>query len=258
MLSVPVLEKVLRPCLVYFFLVIGLRLAGKRELAQINTFDLIVLLTLSNTVQNAIIGNDNSLSGGVIGAASLLVLNVMWSCAFYSTARAWIGFSGGQADGADRRGQAAHKEPKVLAITEAELLTVAHKQGYRDLHDIERAILGDWRFDRLHRQRPCADTDPLRGAAVFDSDEISRQLGASSAEVSKRWHVSTFGRLRFQTVRTLGRSIECASRSSPDPRNRSQAATCLLARQMLIDRSIHHPHRNRKNKLCSAGSARRA
>src|SRR6185295_6799940 len=74
-LSVPVLEKVLRPCLVYFFLVIGLRLAGKRELAQINTFDLIVLLTLSNTVQNAIIGNDNSLSGGMIGAASLLVLN---------------------------------------------------------------------------------------------------------------------------------------------------------------------------------------
>src|SRR5690349_6137118 len=54
-LGVPVLEKILRPILVYVFLVVGLRLAGKRELAQLNAFDLVVLLTLSNTVQNAII-----------------------------------------------------------------------------------------------------------------------------------------------------------------------------------------------------------
>src|ERR1044071_7711021 len=76
-LGVPILEKVLRPWLVYIFLVIGLRLAGKRELAQINTFDLIVLLTLSNTVQNAIIGDDTSVTGGVIGATSLLALNYL-------------------------------------------------------------------------------------------------------------------------------------------------------------------------------------
>src|SRR2546421_8263921 len=74
-LSQPVLEKVLRPILVYFFLIIGLRLAGKRELAQLNAFDLVVLLTLSNTVQNAIIGNDNSVTGGIIGATTLLVVN---------------------------------------------------------------------------------------------------------------------------------------------------------------------------------------
>src|SRR5512147_2594750 len=76
-LSVPVLEKVLRPWLVYIFLVVGLRVFGKRELAQINTFDLIVLLTLSNTVQNAIIGDDNTVAGGVIGAISLLALNYL-------------------------------------------------------------------------------------------------------------------------------------------------------------------------------------
>src|SRR6476659_4225926 len=76
-LGVPILEKVLRPWLVYIFLVVGLRLAVKRELAQINTFDLIVLLTLSNTVQNAIIGDDNSVTGGVIGATSLLVINYL-------------------------------------------------------------------------------------------------------------------------------------------------------------------------------------
>src|SRR3954465_9682764 len=71
----PILEKILRPILVYFFLVIALRVFGKRELAQLNPFDLVVLLSLSNTVQNAIIGNDNSLSGGLIGALALLAMN---------------------------------------------------------------------------------------------------------------------------------------------------------------------------------------
>src|ERR1700694_5303486 len=76
-LGLPVIEKIVRPIVVYFFLIIGLRLAGKRELAQLNPFDLVVLLTLSNTVQNAIIGNDNSVTGGLIGAATLLFLNAM-------------------------------------------------------------------------------------------------------------------------------------------------------------------------------------
>src|SRR5262252_6045822 len=74
-LGLPVLEKILRPVIVYVFLIIGLRLAGKREMAQLNPFDLVVLLTLSNTVQNAIIGDDNSVTGGLIGAAALLILN---------------------------------------------------------------------------------------------------------------------------------------------------------------------------------------
>src|SRR5436305_3664111 len=74
-LGAPVLEKVLRPVFVYVFLVVALRVFGKRELAQLNPFDLVVLLSLSNTVQNAIIGNDNSLTGGLIGALALLTLN---------------------------------------------------------------------------------------------------------------------------------------------------------------------------------------
>src|SRR5256885_11625551 len=74
-LAVPILEKILRAIVVYVFLIVGLRLSGKRELAQLNPFDLVVLLTLSNTVQNAIIGEDNSLLGGMIGAATLLVVN---------------------------------------------------------------------------------------------------------------------------------------------------------------------------------------
>src|SRR5207237_3292694 len=73
--DISILEKIIRPILVYAFLIGGLRLAGKRELAQLNAFDLVVLLTLSNTVQNAIIGNDNSVTGGIIGATTLLVVN---------------------------------------------------------------------------------------------------------------------------------------------------------------------------------------
>ena len=72
-----VLEKILRPVLVYIFLVAMLRIFGKRELAQLNPFDLVVLLSLSNTVQNAIIGNDNSITGGLIGAVTLLATNYL-------------------------------------------------------------------------------------------------------------------------------------------------------------------------------------
>src|SRR5438128_974656 len=74
-LGLPIGEKILRPIAVYAFLIVALRLAGKRELAQLNPFDLVVLLTLSNTVQNAIIGEDNTVIGGVIGASTLLLVN---------------------------------------------------------------------------------------------------------------------------------------------------------------------------------------
>src|SRR3989449_1669603 len=76
-LAMPILEKILRPIVIYAFLIISLRLSGKRELVQLNPFDLVVLLTLSNTVQNAIIGDDNTVTGGVIGATSLLVVNYL-------------------------------------------------------------------------------------------------------------------------------------------------------------------------------------
>jgi uncharacterized membrane protein YcaP (DUF421 family) len=65
--EVQILEKIVRPLIVYFFLLIAFRLAGKRELGQMTPFDLIVLLTISNVSQNAMIGPDNSLTGGLIG-----------------------------------------------------------------------------------------------------------------------------------------------------------------------------------------------
>src|ERR1700721_2223155 len=74
-MPLPLAEKILRPMIVYLCLIVFLRIFGKRELAQLNPFDLVVLLSLSNTVQNAMIGDDNSVSGGVVGAFSLLAIN---------------------------------------------------------------------------------------------------------------------------------------------------------------------------------------
>ncbi len=73
--EIPVLEKIVRPAIVYLFLLVAFRLAGKRELGQMTPFDLIVLLTISNVLQNAMIGPDSSLGGGIIGAVTMLVLN---------------------------------------------------------------------------------------------------------------------------------------------------------------------------------------
>jgi uncharacterized membrane protein YcaP (DUF421 family) len=73
--EISVLEKIVRPLVVYFFLLITFRIAGKRELGQMTPFDLIVLLTISNVLQNAMIGPDNSLTGGLIGGLSLFCVN---------------------------------------------------------------------------------------------------------------------------------------------------------------------------------------
>jgi uncharacterized membrane protein YcaP (DUF421 family) len=73
--QIPILEKILRTVLVYATMVLLFRLVGKRDLAVLNTFDFVVIFLLSNVVQNAIIGSDNSLLGGVIGAATLVGIN---------------------------------------------------------------------------------------------------------------------------------------------------------------------------------------
>ena len=73
--EIQILEKIVRPLIVYFFLLITFRIVGKRELGQMTPFDLIVLLTISNVLQNAMIGPDNSLTGGLIGGLTLFVAN---------------------------------------------------------------------------------------------------------------------------------------------------------------------------------------
>lgn len=139
-LALPVAEKVLRPVVVYIFLVVGLRLAGKRELAQLNPFDLVVLLTLSNTVQNAIIGDDNSVTGGIIGAATLLLLNYLVVRFLYrheTLDRFVEGAPGVLIENGTIREDQLSKE----VLTRQELDAAAHRQGIGSLEDVERAVL---------------------------------------------------------------------------------------------------------------------
>src|SRR5215467_3824419 len=139
-LGLPVLEKILRPIIVYFFLVVGLRLAGKRELAQLNPFDLIVLLTLSNTVQNAIIGDDNSITGGLIGAAALFTINYVFVRFLYGH-RKIDELIEGEPDVLIREGRLDESLLKRELITRAEIEAAAHRQGFTSLEDVDRAVL---------------------------------------------------------------------------------------------------------------------
>ena len=139
-LGIPISEKLVRTLAVYIFLLIGLRLAGKRELGQLNPFDLVVLLLLSNTLQNAIIGNDNSLSGGILGATALLALN--WIVVRYLyTHRAVARWLEGDADVLITDGEVQHSRLSRELITPEELESAARRQGLEGLHQVQTCRL---------------------------------------------------------------------------------------------------------------------
>lgn len=139
-LGLPILEKILRPVIVYLFLVIALRLAGKRELAQLNPFDLVVLISLSNTVQNAMIGDDNSVTGGLIGAASLIGINFLLVRFLYDHPKI-DALAEGSPDLLIENGKVNTQLMKKEMITTGELEAVAHRQGFRSLDEVDRAVL---------------------------------------------------------------------------------------------------------------------
>src|SRR5215470_18048023 len=139
-LGIPLLEKILRPIVVYAFLVIGLRLSGKRELVQLNPFDLVVLLTLSNTVQNAIIGDDNTVLGGIIGATSLLVTNYLVVRFLYDH-RKLDQVVEGRADVLIEDGKIRAQHLRKELITMPQLQAAAHKQGFASLAGVDQCIL---------------------------------------------------------------------------------------------------------------------
>lgn len=140
LLPLPILEKLARPVIVYLVLVVLLRLFGKRELAQLNPFDLVVLLSLSNTVQNAIIGDDNSITGGVIGAFGLLAINWLVARTLFKSRKLTQALEGHStvlvADGKIDK-LAMQRE----SLTEEDLLSVLHRQGFAHFHNVRRVEL---------------------------------------------------------------------------------------------------------------------
>jgi uncharacterized membrane protein YcaP (DUF421 family) len=175
-LGLPVLEKVLRPIVVYVFLIIGLRLAGKRELAQLNPFDLVVLLTLSNTVQNAIIGDDNSVTGGIIGAATLLIVNYVVVRFLYSHDRL-DRLVEGDCDVLIENGVLQLDRLKHELITRNELEAAAHKQGFASLDEIDRAILDPGGSVAFFAKKPTPDAS-RHLELMAKLDDLAAQLAA--------------------------------------------------------------------------------
>jgi uncharacterized membrane protein YcaP (DUF421 family) len=139
-LPLPILEKLLRSVIVYLVLVVLLRIFGKRELAQLNPFDLVVLLSLSNAVQNAIIGEDNSVTGGIIGAFSLLAINWLVVRVLFRSRRMTRALEG-RATVLVHNGQIDQKALARESLTREELIEVIHRQGFEDFHQVRKCEL---------------------------------------------------------------------------------------------------------------------
>jgi uncharacterized membrane protein YcaP (DUF421 family) len=160
-------EKAIRTAAVYVALLVLLHLAGKRQLAQLNSFDLVVLLLLSNVVQNAVIGNDNSLLGGLLGAVILLALNFVLVRFAFMSPRFGKALQGGStvlyADGAvDAR--ALRRE----AITQEELVAVLRRQGL-ELADVDVVELEpEGTFDATPRPKASLD-DVMRKLETIEA-----------------------------------------------------------------------------------------
>ncbi len=175
-LGLPIAEKVLRPITVYFFLIAGLRVAGKRELAQLNPLDLVVLLTLSNTVQNAIIGDDNSVTGGIIGATTLLVINYV-VVRFLFEHEKLERLVEGDPDVLIENGVILQDRLRKELISRVELEAAAHKQGFASLDEIDRAILDPGGSICFLAKKPTPEAE-RHGELIARLDRISAQLSA--------------------------------------------------------------------------------
>jgi uncharacterized membrane protein YcaP (DUF421 family) len=139
-LGIPATEKIIRSVLVYVFLVVALRLVGKRELGQTNTLDLVVLLLIANAVQNGIIGNDLSVTGAVVGAVTLFAINELFNRTTYLLP--WTGRAlEGDATYLVKDGKPDKKEMFRASISLPELRSIARRQGYDNLDAVKTAIL---------------------------------------------------------------------------------------------------------------------
>ena len=175
-LDLPILEKILRPILIYVALVILLRCFGKRELAQLNPFDLVVLLSVSNTVQNAIIGNDNSVSGGILGALTLFATNYI-VVRFLFKHRRLDQILEGSPTTLIEDGKVLHANLAKELLSESELTTVIHRQGFGDPDEVERCVLEPGGAFFIKGKTP--DQDELHHSALLARlDAIQSQLTA--------------------------------------------------------------------------------
>jgi uncharacterized membrane protein YcaP (DUF421 family) len=182
-LPLPILEKLLRPVIVYVVLILLLRLFGKRELAQLNPFDLVVLLSLSNTVQNAIIGDDNSVTGGVIGALGLLTINWLVARTIFRHPRL-NRILQGHSTVLIREGRVDPKAMKHEALTHEDLMEVIHRQGFESLGQVRSCELEPNGTFYLEALDP-SPTERQHTELLAKIDALAREVAALSAQSSQ-------------------------------------------------------------------------
>ena len=185
-LALPVFEKMLRPIIVYIFLVVGLRIAGKRELAQLNPFDLVVLLTLSNTVQNAIIGDDNSITGGIIGATTLLAINWLVVRLVHRN-RKINDLVEGKVDILIQNGKLNRIAMKREEISEDELTAAAHKEGFHSLAEIQEATL-EPNGSLLFTAKELVVVETRQKEMLERMEHLSHEIGLLRGEIARLNH----------------------------------------------------------------------
>jgi len=174
--GVPLLEKIVRPLVVYAALLILIRLFGKRELAQLNPYDLVVLLTISNTVQNAIIGNDNSITGGLIGAFVLMLFNFLVVRFLYHHERIDRVIEG-DAIVLVENGNVIKEALDRELITVPELESVAHRQGFESISEVQRCILEPGGTLAMFGRKPTTG-EVRQEELIARLDEIKAMLAA--------------------------------------------------------------------------------
>ncbi|MGB7546156.1 MAG: YetF domain-containing protein [Terracidiphilus sp.] len=179
-MPLPLAEKLLRPVIVYLVLVLLLRMFGKRELAQLNPFDLVVLLSLSNTVQNAIIGDDNSVTGGVVGAFGLLAINWLVVRVLFRSKRLTRVLEG-RAAILVRNGQIDQRAMDRESLTREELLAVVHRQGFEGFHQVRKCELEPNGTFYVEAFDPSA-ADKRHAELLTRLDSLSREVATLRAQ----------------------------------------------------------------------------
>ncbi len=175
-LGVPLAEKILRPIIVYAALILFLRVFGKRELAQLNPFDLVVLLSLSNVVQNALIGDDNTITGGIIGAFTLLGINWLTVRVLFHQPKLDTMLSGSPRVLIEN-GKVCEDALRAELMTRTELMVVAHRQGFEQFDDIDRCVIEPGGTFAMYHKRPTDDEQQF-SAMMAKLEELTSEVRA--------------------------------------------------------------------------------
>lgn len=179
-LGVPYAEKAIRTVVVYFALILLFRVVGKRGIAQLNEFDLVVMLLLSNVVQNAVIGPDNSLVGGLFGAVVLLAVNAV--LLRYATSFRWVSWLfEGTPSVLAADGKYDHRAMRRQGLRRGDLDVAIHEQGGDSVAETDLVVLtpGGTVLVRLNDDDHTADKADVR-ELLQALHRIERRLGTEN------------------------------------------------------------------------------